>query len=214
MVCNVVLSWDHWLVWYGKFIENFSCVWIKFCKLKTKAHPAPQTSILTDITKLFWCSRITNWHHCRGRLWFQHSGHLFSPDSHLKASQWHRRWFGCRGRWLLCKHRSVSCLVLRGAPEGAMSWTQKPSVIGSSRPACVHQVFLSTMPLFFKAGSKWCMILEMFALMLLLVFKNKWSPVCPGPTGHQTEPLSGPPGTAEGCSIQSESKWTTLLLLV
>lgn len=86
----------------------------------------------------------------------------------------------------------------------------------SVRPAFVHQVFLSVMPLLFKAGSKWCMIRGVFALMLLSVFKNKGKQAqFAKATGHQMELLSGPLGTAEGCSVvQSESKWTTLLLLV
>lgn len=50
---------------------------------------------------------------------------------------------------------------------------QKPSAMESARPACVHQGSLGVMPLLFEAGSKRCMILGVFALMLLLVFKNK-----------------------------------------
>lgn len=55
-----------------------------------------------------------------------------------------------------------------------MKQPQEPSVTGSARPAGVHRVFPSAMPLLVEAGSKPCMALGVCTLMmLLLVLKNK-----------------------------------------
>lgn len=121
---------------------------------------------------MFSLSRVTHWRCCREqglrvwcsavvRPWLAFKQLLGGTEGGLVAKE--------REHELSAAWYSIRCSL-----RGVIKQPRKPSVMGSARPAGVHRVFPSVMPLLVDAGSKWCMALGVCTLtMLLLVLKNK-----------------------------------------